>query len=60
MWVFGSKPFAYMLHDPGLNLAMHATACSPTNPSIKQDTRFNSVNYQVEGQDYHMRNWEVV
>ena len=49
-----------MLRDPGLNLAMHAASCSPTNSSVKQDTRFNSLNYQVEGQNYHMRSWEVV
>lgn len=53
-------PFGYLLSDPGLNLAMRAASCSPTNLSVNQDTRFNSVNHQVKGQDYHIRNWEVV
>lgn len=51
-------PFGYILSDPGLNLAMHAASCNSTNSSVNQDTRFNSVNYQVEGQDYHIRNWD--
>ena len=51
-------PFGYTLSDPGLNLAMHAASCNSTNSSVNQDTRFNSVNYQVEGQDYHIRNWD--